>query len=298
MNAAAPKTSLGRLGIWSPELRGGSAAGLDAAAELDQAGWGAIWLPAGANRRSMWDDAGDLLAHAPRLSVAFGVMSIWGDDAARASESHSALVARYGPRLLTGLGVSSPALAASNGKTYTTPLRAMNDYLDSLDHEGVIQADDRILGALGPKMVALGAERAAGVHSFLVTPESNEASRRIVGPDKFIAPYLAVTLETDPRRARDTLRRFIGAFIGFPTYQANLRRLGFGDDDLIPGGSDRLIDAVTAWGTTEQIAAKIADHIAAGADHVALNVVSAESGLPLREWRELGSLLQESVLQR
>lgn len=117
MSVAASISTIGSLGLWSPELRGASPAALDAASELDQAGWGALWLPAGASRRSMWDDAGDLLARAPRLSVAFGVMSIWGADASNAATMHAQLVGRYGNRLLTGLGVSSPALAIATVKT-------------------------------------------------------------------------------------------------------------------------------------------------------------------------------------
>lgn len=169
----------------------------------------------------------------------------------------------------------------------------MNEYLDTLDVPHGIGIDDRILGALGPKMVELAARRAGGIHPFLVTPESNETNRTIVGPEKLIAPYLAVSLETDPNRARDSLRRYVGNFVGFPTYQANLHRLGFGDDDLIPGGSDRLIDELTAWGSIEKIAAKIREHHDAGADHLALNVLRTKPGLPLQEWRELAPLISE-----
>lgn len=140
-------------------------------------------------------------------------------------------------------------------------------------------------------MVALAAERTGGIHPFLVTPESNVANREIVGPDTLVAPHQAVVLETNPENARAIARRGIGMFIGFPSYQANLRRLGFGDDDLIPGGSDRLIDATVAWGTLEQVDARLREHWDAGADHVAVHLLTEHRGLPTAEWRELAALL-------
>lgn len=284
--------TIGRLGLWSMELRGSNKPEIhDATAALDDQGWRALWV-AGANGPGLWSDAEGLLSSAPHASVAFGVMSIWSADARDAAEQHRRLTATYGGRMIVGLGVSSPESAAAAGRDFGTPLLAMTRYLDDLD-DGfpTLDAGDRILGALGPRMVALARERAAGIHPFLVTPESNAANREILGPDALIAPHQAVVLETDPAKAREIARRGIGMFIGFPSYEANLRRLGFGDDDLIPGGSDRLIDATVAWGSLDDISRRVHEHWAAGADHVALQVLSADRGLPRAQWHELSALL-------
>jgi probable F420-dependent oxidoreductase len=281
-----------RLGIWSLDLRGPDKRVIhQAAAGLGEDGWRALWI-AGANGPGIWSDAEGLLAAAPHITVAFGVMSIWSPDADIASEEHARLTQAYGKRLITGLGVSTAQNAAATGREFGTPLTAMNRYLDQLDGaRPSLGATDRILGALGPRMVELAGQRASGIHPFLVTPESNIANRTILGPDALIAPHQAVVLETDPVKARAIARRGVGMFIGFPSYQANLRRLGFGDDDLIPGGSDRLIDATVAWGTLDDINHRLQEHWDAGADHIALHVLTAHGGLPTAEWHELSSLI-------
>jgi probable F420-dependent oxidoreductase len=286
------RPAIGRLGLWSMELRGSNKSEIhDTAAALDDEGWRAFWI-AGANGPGLWTDAEGLLSSAPRASVAFGVMSIWGPDARIAAQQHRRLTATYGNRLITGLGVSSPESAAAAGQEFGTPLTAMTRYLDELDGAiPTLAAGERILGALGPRMVALAGKRAAGIHPFLVTPESNAINREILGAGALIAPHQAVVLETDPAKARAIGRRGIGMFIGFPSYQASLRRLGFGDDDLIPGGSDRLIDATVAWGSLDDISRRVHEHWEAGADHVALQVLSADRGLPRAEWHELSALL-------
>jgi probable F420-dependent oxidoreductase len=283
---------IGRLGLWSMELRGSDKGEInDAAAALDDEGWRAFWI-AGANGAGLWNDAEGLLSSAPHASVALGVMSIWSGDARIAAEEHQRIIAAHGRRLITGLGVSSPANAAAVGREFGTPLTAMTRYLDELDRGfPTLAAEDRILGALGPRMVALAGERAAGIHPFLVTPESNATNREVLGPHALIAPHQAVVLETNPAKARAIARRGIGMYIGFPSYQANLRRLGFDDDDLIPGGSDRLIDATVAWGSLSDISRRVHEHWEAGADHVAVQVLSANRELPFAEWHELSALL-------
>lgn len=291
-NGSATQATVGALGIWSLELRGADAGAIrDAAAELDSQGWGALWI-AGANGPGIWSDAERLLSSAPNAAVALGVASIWSPDAAVAASEHQRLTETYGHRLVSGFGVSGAPSAAAVGQAFSTPLKEMNRYFDELDRgTPVLPVRDRIVGALGPRMVALAAERSGGIHPFLVTPESNVRNREIAGPEALIAPHQAVVLETDPDKARAIARRGIGMFIGFPSYQANLRRLGFGDDDLIPGGSDRLIDATVAWGTLDQVDARIREHHAAGADHVALHVLTERGGLPMAEWRELRALV-------
>ena len=170
----------------------------------------------------------------------------------------------------------------------------MGRFLDALDAaDRPIPADRRLLGALGPKMVNLATARTSGWHPFLVTPEYSAAHRARVGDAPLIAAHLAVVLDTDPERARAAARAGVGMFIDLPAYGSNLARLGFGPTDLVPGGSDRLIDAVVAWGDLDAIAQRVQAHLDAGADHVALHVLRPNPGgaaLPRREWRELAAL--------
>ncbi|MCP3785014.1 LLM class flavin-dependent oxidoreductase [Micromonospora sp. A3M-1-15] len=150
------------------------------------------------------------------------------------------------------------------------------------------------MGALGPKMVDLATARTSGWHPFVVTPEYSARLRERVSHRPLVAPHLAVVLDRDPDRARAAARAGIGMFIGFPAYRSNLARLGFDEEDLVPGGSDRLIDALVAWGDLDDVADRVQAHLDAGADHLTLPVLRPDTdsaGLPLRQWRELAALL-------
>ncbi|GAA1625211.1 TIGR03620 family F420-dependent LLM class oxidoreductase [Actinoplanes couchii] len=282
--------NLGRVGLWSTELRGAHRPQIrEAVAELDELGWTTLWLP-GLDGAGALDDVGHLLTAAPHSRVVTGVLNIWGQTPADLTRRIAALDAAHGERTVVGLGIGSSAGAAAHGREYGSPVATMSHYLDGLGDP--VPPARRLLGALGPRMVDLAVARTAGWHPFLVTPGYVAAERARVGAAALIAPHQAVVLETDPERARAAARAGIGMFLGFPTYQANLRRLGFTDDDLIPGGSDRLIDALVAHGTTDTLAARIREHLDAGADHVALHVLTAPGspGLPRTQWRELAAL--------
>jgi probable F420-dependent oxidoreductase len=170
---------------------------------------------------------------------------------------------------------------------------AMNDYLDRLDTTAdPIPTGQRILAALGPKMTELAARRARGSHPFLVNPEYVAHSREVAGRAMLIAPHQAVVFDSRAAQARDAARAGVGPALDLASYQRNLRRMGFGDDDLVRGGSDRLIDSVVAWGDLDAIAQRIREHFEAGADHVALQVLTVPDGLPLpTAWRELAALI-------
>jgi probable F420-dependent oxidoreductase len=295
------RTTLGRVGVWSMQLRGaGRPVVRDAAAELDQLGWHTMWLP-GLDGAGVLDDADHLLAAAPAGRMVTGVLAIWGQSAHDLSRRVAALDAVHGPRTVVGLGVGSPESAAAHGQEYGNPLTSMRRYLDALDGDATadgpsVPRERRLLGALGPKMVELAAERTAGWHPFLVTPDYVAAERARVGAGPLVAPHQAVVLEADPVKARAAARAGIGMVLGFPTYRRNLQRIGFSEDDLVPGGSDRLIDALVAWGTLDDLARRVRDHLDAGADHVAVHVLTdpdkpPRDGLPRQEWRELASLL-------
>jgi probable F420-dependent oxidoreductase len=150
-----------------------------------------------------------------------------------------------------------------------------------------------VIGGLGPKMLALAAERTAGAHPYNVTAEHTASARQILGAGKLLAPELAVAVERDPVAAREAGRRHLSVYLGLPNYTNNLERLGFTDDDFADNGSDRLVDAIVAWGTTEQIAARVREHLDAGADHVAVQVLVPREHAkpPIDEWRELAGAL-------
>jgi probable F420-dependent oxidoreductase len=284
-------TALGPLGVWSMQLRGADRSEVqEAAAELDGLGLRTLWIP-GLDGKGVFDDADHLLRAAPNSTVALGVLGIWGRPAGEVAREVAQLDRRHGPRTVVGLGISDPGSARSHGQRFGNPVDSMSGYLDALDAASTpLPASRRLLGALGPRMVSLGAARTTGIHPFLVTPRYTANQRTAIGTDPLIAPHQAVVLDTDADRARATARTGVGMFVGLPAYQANLRRLGFDDADLVPGGSDRLIDATVAWGGIDDIQARLREHLDAGADHVAVHVLGS-GDLPLATWRELATLL-------
>ena len=178
---------------------------------------------------------------------------------------------------------------------YERPFAAMRRYLDGMDEAARVYRaakpaapPPRVLAALGPRMLALAAERAQGAHPYLVTPEHTAKARSALGPDRWLLPEQAVVLESDPDQARAIARRHISRYLDLPNYTNNWRRLGFTDDDLVAQGSDRLVDALVAWGDVEAVRDRVKDHLDAGADHVCIQVFDAEPhGMPLRQWRKL-----------
>ncbi|WP_406423621.1 TIGR03620 family F420-dependent LLM class oxidoreductase [Streptomyces sp. NBC_01589] len=281
---------LGRTGLWSIELRTADPGEVtDAAAELDELGWGALWIP-GLGGGDILGDSERLLRATRATTVAVGVLSIWRHEAVQMAAGHARLQADYGRRLLLGLGVSDPAAAQSAGQSYR-PLANMSAYLDTLDQAPTpVPVGERVMAALGPKMTQLAAHRTAGVHPFMVTPEYSAAAREQLGDGPLLAPYQAVVLESDPGKARAAARDFLGAFLSMEHYARSLLRQGFTEQDLAAGGSDRLIDSVVAWGDVEAIGNRVHAHHQAGADHVCLHVVGSDLAMPLTQWRELAVL--------
>ncbi|WP_285101375.1 TIGR03620 family F420-dependent LLM class oxidoreductase [Promicromonospora sp. MEB111] len=282
---------LGPLGVWSMQLRGADRPVVqDAAAELNELGLRALWIP-GLDGKGVLEDTENLLRAAPETTVALGVLGIWGTPAEKVAHEVARLDRLHGPRTVVGLGISDPGSARGHGHQFGRPVVSMTRYLDDLDAAPTpLPADRRLLGALGPRMATLGAARTAGTHPFLVTPRYTARLRAALGPSPLIAPHQAVVLDSDPDRARATARAGVGMFVGLPAYRNNLRRLGFDDDDLVPGGSDRLIDAVVARGDVDSIQARVRAHLDAGADHVAVHVLGSDD-LPQATWRELATFL-------
>jgi probable F420-dependent oxidoreductase len=285
---------LGRVGIWSRELRynpdrGARAA---AAAELEELRYSAIFVPdAGGD---VLGEAEHLLAATRHVSIATGVLNIWMHDPAEVASRHAGIRARFGQRFLLGLGSShAPLVEASARGPYALPYSRMEAYLDALDAAAApVPAGERMLAALGPRMLSLARARAGAAHPYLVPPEHTELARRILGPGPVLAPEQAVVLNADRRRGRERARAFVSNYLALPNYVRNLRRLGFGDDDLHGGGSDRLVDALVARGDEEAIAARVRAHHDAGADHVCVYVFgSGDERLPLDQWRRLAPAL-------
>ena len=282
------KETVGRYGIWSvglrsedPSRRGELA---EATAELEQLGYGAVWLGGSSAARN----AVPLIEATSRIAVGTSIQSIWQYTAAESAASFAELEQAHPGRFLLGLGVAH----AKNTAEYRRPYSALVAHLDALDTAGV-PAGRRLLAALGPRTIELARDRAAGSIPYLVTPEHTAQSRELLGETPLLAPELKVVLETDPTRARTLARETLSPYLALPNYTANFLRNGFTESDIADGGSDRLVDAVFAWGDESSIRTRIDAFLSAGADHVALQVVdgAARESLPREAWRRLASLL-------
>lgn len=282
----------GRIGVWSAawteEQRSGgevlTGEFADAAAELDELGYGTLWLGGG----PAVTYARPLLQTTSRMTVATGILSIWQHEAAEVAAQRAELERDFPGRFVLGLGVSHSRLA----KDYAHPYTAMTEYLSALDSAAEpVPVRDRVLAALGPRMLALARDRAAGAHPYLVTPEHTARAREILGADAVLAPEFKAVLDTDPDRARAAARGHLDLYLQLPNYTSNLLRLGFTEDDFRDGGSDRLLDAVFAMGDETAIARRAAAYLDAGADHLAVQVVTGEPGLPREQWRRLAAAL-------
>lgn len=273
---------VGRYGIWSSGAHLGEIP--EAAAELEELGYGAVWL----GGSSGVQHAVPVVEATSKLTVATGILSIWQYEAADAAARFLELDSAHPGRFLLGLGVSHAQIADQ----YRRPYSAMVEYLDALETAGV-PAGRVVLGALGPKMLELSRDRAGGAHPYLVTEEHTAQAREILGPGPLLAPELKVVLEADPDTARTIARQYLARYLALPNYTNGWLRLGFTEDDFTGGGSDRLIDAVYAWGDDARIRSRIDAFHAAGADHVALQIVTggAPGALPRAQWRRLAEVL-------
>jgi probable F420-dependent oxidoreductase len=288
------------VGLWTGSLDFVPASqAQELAAEIEELGFGALWIPEVAGRDVMAHLA-LLLSATERLVGATGIASIWARDAVTMVGGIRGLTEAFPERVLIGLGVSHHTLVEGlRGHTYDKPLAAMRAYLDAMDKAPYIAQrpttpDRRMLAALGPKMLELAAERTEGAHTYFVPPEHSAVARKTLGPDTLLCVEQAVILETDPEKARTIARAHTKVYLPLPNYRNNLVRLGFGDADFADGGSDRLTDAIVAWGDVERVMARVRDHFDAGADHVCIQALDAQSrGVPLQSWQALGPAVDE-----
>jgi probable F420-dependent oxidoreductase len=292
--ATIPIMELGPVGIWSGEFRAvDEGAARAAAAELEELGFGALWIPGGAGGPIL-ETIGTLLDATRRIVLATGILNVWMHDPGEVAQDHGRLTGRHPGRFLLGLGVSHAPLVESSGEQrYERPLGVMVRYLDALDMAlPAVPTAERVLAALGPKMLELSAARSAGAHPYLVDPEHTAFARRTLGPGPLLAPEQKVVIGRDPATARAMARRHLKIYLGLPNYVNNLRRVGYTEEDVAGDGSDRLMDGIVAWGDVETVAGRVRQHLDAGADHVCIQILGeSRRELPLAEWREFAAAL-------
>jgi probable F420-dependent oxidoreductase len=261
-DAASLKPDLGRYGVFlasrsiKPEL----------AAQIEQLGYGAAWIGGSPDAELDWVDPA--LAHTNSLQLATGIVNIWSAPAEPVAQSYQRIESAHPGRFLLGIGVGH----REHTQEYVKPYDALVGYLDELD-AAMVPTSRRVLAALGPKVLTLSAERSAGAHPYLTTPQHTAKARERIGPSVFLAPEHKVVLTTDADEARRIGRETVDHYLGLSNYVNNWLRLGFSEDDVRKPGSDRLIDAVVAYGTPEAIAQRLNEHLEAGADHVAIQVL-------------------------
>jgi len=255
------KPNLGRYGVWTmgpvrPEQ----------AVEIEKLGYGAVWV--GGSPSADLAFVEPILEATESLQVATGIVNIWSAAAAPVAESYHRIEKAYPGRFLLGVGVGHP----EHTEEYRKPYYALVDYLDELDAH-TVPTSRRVVAALGDKVLKLSAQRSAGAHPYLTTPAHTAHARNVVGNTVFLAPEHKVVLSTDAEEARAIGRKAVGFYLDLSNYVNSWKRLGFTDADVARPGSDKLIDAVVAHGTADEIATRLGEHLEAGADHVTIQVL-------------------------
>lgn len=287
---------IGSVGIWTGVLDGHPAGAIrDAAAQLDEMGWPCLWIPETVSR-DPFIAASLLLEASNNMKVATGIASIWARDAMTTNNAHLTLNEAHDGRFLLGLGVSHHTLTEWVRKhDYSKPLSTMREYLERMDasmYRGPkpAQEPNRVIAALGPKMLALSAEAADGAHPYFVPVEHTVIAREAIGPDKMLAVEQMIVLEADPTKAREIARKHMAVYLGLPNYANNLMRLGFTEEELT-NADDRVVDAIVAWGSLDDVLARVKAHQDAGADHVCVQILEDGTDLPMDAWAEVGAAL-------
>ncbi|BBX98113.1 LLM class F420-dependent oxidoreductase [Mycobacterium lacus] len=242
------------------------------AKEIEALGYGAVWVGGSPPAELAWVEP--ILEATTALHVATGIVNIWSAPAKPVAESFHRIDNAYPGRFLLGIGVGHPEATTE----YRKPYQALAEYLDRLDDYGV-PTNRRVVAALGPRVLKLSAQRSAGAHPYLTTPEHTAHARELLGPSAFLAPEHKVVLTSDPDKARAVGRKALDIYLNLANYQNSWKRLGFTDEDIARPGSDRLVDAMVAYGTTDAIAARLREHLDAGADHVPVQVLTRSENL-------------------
>ncbi len=283
---------LAGVGIWSSQLRyGDPAESADAAAELDELGFTALWIPDVGGQ--VFDAVARLLGATKRTIIATGILNLWMHAPGDVAESYAALTTEHGDRFLLGIGVShAPLIDAGEPGRYRKPLAATAAFLDGLDAAPEpVPTESRVLAALGPKMLDLSATRARGAHPYLVTPEHTASARSTLGEGPLLLPEQTVILTDSEEEARRVGTDWLRSYLALPNYANNLLRSGFSEDDVAQV-SDRLFNAIIAWGDEDAILRRVDEHRAAGADHVCVQVLLADpQAFPREQWRRIAAAI-------
>jgi probable F420-dependent oxidoreductase len=271
---------IGRFGIW----RGVAQVTPDLAAGVERLGYGTVWL--GGSPDGELEIVSELLGATSTLMVGTSIVNVWKDDAATVAGSYVRIDAAHPGRFVLGVGAGHPEATTE----YASPYAKLATYVDRLQDSGV-PADRIVLAALGPRVLSLAGNRAGGAIPYLVPPEHTRLAREILGPDRLLAPEHKAVLDPDPERGRAIGRKRVqNPYLHLVNYTSNLQRLGFSDEDRADGGSDRLIDALVAHGRPDQVAAQLSAHLDAGADHVAVQLLTDDAD-PLPGYADLASAL-------
>lgn len=274
---------LGKIGVWTSYRPFGAERAGEAAKLVEQLGYGTWWI--GGSPRV--PDVHPVLEATSRLVAATGILNVWANEPAETAAATAAARADFPDRFLLGIGIGHREATTE----YRKPLDTMRAFLDGLDGSATPPpADERCLAALGPKMLELAGERAAGTHTYFVPVEHTRAARKQLGAGKLVATELACVVDTDPVRAKAVARDYAKLYLGLRNYVRALLRFGFGEDDVADGGSDRLIDAVIPQGSADEIAAIVHAHLDAGADHVCVQPLG-EDGIPRNAWTDRKSVV-------
>jgi probable F420-dependent oxidoreductase len=266
-DADSLKPGLGRFGVWTL-----GAVKPEQAVEIEKLGYGAVWI--GGSPAGDLNDVEPILERTDTLQVATGIVNVWKAPAKQVADAYHRIEDAYPGRFLLGVGIGHP----EHTEEYRKPYDVLVEYLDVLDEE-CVPTSRRVVAALGPKVLKLSAQRSAGAHPYLTTPEHTAQAREVIGNSVFLAPEHKVVLTTDTDEARAIGRQTVDSYLNLSNYLNNWKRLGFTDADVAKPGSDKLIDAVVAYGTPDHIAKRLGDHLSAGADHVAIQVLGGPDNL-------------------
>lgn len=284
---------LSGVGVWSHQLRyGDKAQSANAVAELEELGYTALWIP-DVGQTPVLESVEHLLSATKDVVIATGILNLWMNEPADVAAAHASLTATHGDRFLMGIGVShAPLIDSAEPGRYRRPLAATAAFLDALDGaDQPVPVSARVLAALGPKMLKLAADRSRGAHPYLVTPEHTRRAREVLGGGPLLLPEQTVILTDDAAEAHDIGTRWIRRYLAMPNYANNMVRLGFSPDD-VTSVSDRLLDAIIAWGDEAAVIARVNEHLSAGADHVCVQVLTADlNEYPLKQWRRIAAAL-------
>lgn len=261
------KPELGRFGVWTF-----GAVKPEQAVEMEKLGYGAVWI--GGSPSGDLDYVEPILERTENLTVATGIINVWTAPAEQVAEAYHRVEDAYPGRFLLGIGVGHP----ENTEEYRKPYDVLVEYLDVLD-AAKVPTSRRVIAALGPRMLKLSAQRSAGAHPYLTTPQHTGEARNLLGPTVFLAPEHKVVLARDAEASRKIGRETVDFYLNLSNYLNNCKRLGFTEDDLAKPGSDRFIDAVVAHGTPDDIAGRLTEHLDAGADHVTIQVLGGWDNL-------------------